>query len=413
MMNKLVVMYSTRDRMDLASQTFPPVSDAPVDVIWADASTKAEDLSYFMNHACRTVKQATAFGGADVAIAWKLSEAIRHSEYTHIMILEDDVLLDQDWYEPTMALFDKGERDGLEVGAVSPRSYVDRVLIQRDGYAVMHNIGAGAIIFTRAAAEIVLRNFRTAWWPDSVRLFAMLSGIDLRTYAAFRGNEQWTTVDWGWEAQLARHGLASLALTPAKCHMIGQDHPLELQGLRLTEGQVIIPGTDNVRDFNKFVTRLETIRDGHYVPESPGMIHRDGSSMLLFPHQMKAIPRALWFGNIEHQRSQGFGPFAYRAGEGGMSLSVHISGPCLFLITGGINGAGITIEDRRSGFKASPALPPDSGQPISIQVPGGPVPPQVTCDFEQGAVFYGLSCSEPQMIDTTFMFSWDQLPRAT
>ncbi len=410
-MNNVVVMYSTRNRIDLASQTFPPISDAPVDIIWADASTKDEDLSYFMNHADRTAKQATVLGGADVAIAWKLSEAIRHSEYTHIMILEDDVLLDQDWYEPTMTLFDKGKRDGLEVGAVSPRSYVDRVLIQRDGYAVMHNIGAGAIIFTRIAAKIVLQNFRTAWWPDSVRLFAMLSGIDLRTYAAFRGNEQWTTVDWGWEAQLARHGLASLALTPAKCRMIGQDHPLELQGLELeTRKNNELMRSDTA--FHKYAACLDNIRKGYYVPEVPGMIHRDGASMLLFPHQMKAIPSTLWFGNIEHQRSQGFGPFAYRAGEGGMSLSVHVSGPCSFLVTGGINGAGIIIEDRRSGFKASPALPPDSGQPISCNVPGGPVPRQVTIDFEQGAAFYGLACSEAQMIDTTFRFDWSQLPKA-
>jgi len=95
-----------------------------------------------------------------------------------------------------------------------------------------------------------------------------------------------------------------------------------------------------------------------------------------------------------------------------MSLSVHISGPCSFLVTGGINGAGITIEDRRSGFKAIPALPGNLGQPISCNVPGGPVPRQITIDFEQGAVFYGLSCSEPQMIDTTFRFDWNQLPKA-
>jgi hypothetical protein len=30
----------------------------------------------------------------------------------------------------------------------------------------------------------------------------------------------------------------------------------------------------------------------------------------------------------------------------------------------------------------------------------------------EGAVFYGLSCDEPQMLDTTFRFDWSQLPEA-
>ena len=67
------------------------------------------------------------FGGADAGIAWKLSYILNHGPpqhppYTHIMLLENDVLLDEDWYEPTINLFREGLRDGLDVGAVSPRS---------------------------------------------------------------------------------------------------------------------------------------------------------------------------------------------------------------------------------------------------------------------------------------------------
>jgi hypothetical protein len=51
-------------------------------------------------------------------------------------------------------------------------------------------------------------------------------------------------------------------------------------------------------------------------------------------------------------------------------------------------------------------------QLASIAVPGGPVPRRVTMEMSEGAVFYGLSCSEPQMLDTTFRFSWNQLPGA-
>jgi hypothetical protein len=337
------------------------------------------------------------------------------------MILEDDVLLDEDWFEPTMALFNKGTEDGLKVGAVSPRSYVDRILVQRDGYAVMHNIGAGVIIFTREAAEIMLRTFRTGWWPDNVRVFGQLSGIDLRTYAAFRGNEQWVTCDWNWEVQLARHGLASLALTPAKCRMIGQDPPLEQQGLHLT-GRGVVMGRwegysgkfDDERAFVQYrdtLKRLGPCVDGIMLSDGWSVLHRDGAGLLVFAHQIGNLVGSSWQGTLESQRSQGYGPFAYRAGPDGASLSVHISGSASFQCSGGRAGARVTIEDHRSGFKSSPMLPPGN-EPISIVVPGGPIPRLITMQLDEGAVFYALACSEPQMIDTTWRFDWKQLPEA-
>src|SRR5229473_6556328 len=260
------------NKLELTKQSFPILRKGQHALLWSDGSTDEDALAFFArNQMPATESYAGVRGGADSGIAHSLTRLLQHpAQYTHMGLVEADVLLDPDWLEPTFALFEKGKADGLEVGAVSPRSYVDRVLIQRDGYAVMHNIGAAAIIFTRAAAEIVLRTFRTHWWPDNVRLFAQLSGIDLRTYAAFRGNDQFVTTDWGFEAQLARCGLASLALTPAKCTMIGQNPPLEQQGLRLTEGQVIIPGTDNEKNFSLYCESLAYLRNGKASFESPG-----------------------------------------------------------------------------------------------------------------------------------------------
>ncbi len=412
---KLALAYNTMNKLELTKQSFPILRKGQHALLWSDGSTDEDALAFFArNQMPATESYAGVRGGADSGIAHSLTRLLQHpAQYTHMGLVEADVLLDPDWLEPTFALFEKGKADGLEVGAVSPRSYVDRILIQRDRYACMHNIGAGAIIFTRAAAEIVLRTFRTHWWPDNVRLFAQLSGIDLRTYAAFRGNDQFVTTDWGFEAQLARRGLASLALTPAKCTMIGQNPPLEQQGLVLTtQLHNDLRADGDTRSFELYRESLAYLRNGGASFESPGMIHRDGISMLFFPHQLQAIG-ASWFGSLELQWAQGFGPFAYRAGKGGISLSVHVSGPWSLLVSGGINGADVIIEDRRSGFKATPNLPPEADHPISIQVPGGPVPRKVTCDFEQGAVFYGLACNESQMIDTTFKFDWNQLPRAT
>ena len=72
-------------------------------------------------------------------------------------------------------------------------------------------------------------------------------------------------------------------------------------------------------------------------------------------------------------------------------------------------GAKVTITDTRSGFKASPTFPPGY-EPIAMQVPGGPIPRTIHLDLAEGAIFYGLQTSDPQMIDNNFRFDWSQLP---
>ena len=350
--------------------------------------------------------QQRILGGPDAAIVWKLSTMLNASQhYTHIGLLENDVLLDEDWFTPTMALFEKGKQDGLTVGAVSARSYVDRVLIQRDGYAVMHNLGAGMVIFTRDAAQAVLHSFRTHWWPANRILFGQLAGIDLATYAAFKGGEHFVSTDWGFDAQLASRGFASLALTPAKCQMIGQKWPLKDQGLELTtEGN--IERADSTESFRKYQASTENIRNGHHC-EIPGLIHRQDRGMLFFPHQLGYIPSHTWQGSLELAWNQGFGPFGYRAGPAGASLSLHIAGFCSFHVGGG----AVTIEDKHSGFRTSPDLTEVKDQ-VAVHVPGGPISRQITLELGAGAVLHGLSTSDPQIIDPRFSFDWSQLPEA-
>jgi hypothetical protein len=408
---KLAIAYSTKDQVELTKQTFKRIR---VNFIWVDGSNTVEGKNFFAKYEHNAIASwADIRGGADAAIAFKLTALLRLPEYyTHLGLLENDVLMDEDWFEPTMALFEKGKEDGINVGAVSARSYCDRVLIQCDGYAVMHNLGAGMVVFTRQAAELVLRSFRTHWWPANRLLFAQLAGIDLATYAAFRGQEQFVTTDWGWEAQLASHGLASLALTPARCTMIGQVPSLKEQGLELTTQSVICLSGAGHKTFERYRDNLCRIGEGKMKIDVPGIIHRDGNGLLFFPHQLPALHGSRREGSWKLQWSQGFGPFAYRAGEGGGYLSVHISGTSCFLVTGGAAGGQVTVEDTRSGFKFAPDLPAQGDNPVSINVPGGPVRREVTAHFSEGTVFYGLSTADQQLIDPTFSFDWSQLPEA-
>lgn len=406
---QLALAYNTKNNLALTKQTFPVLRDGQHALFWSDGSTEFDALNYFEVERENTTRSyAGVRGGPDAGIVHSLTRLLEHPEYTHVGLVEADVLLDEYWFRPTLDLFKKGEAAGLHVGAVSARTYVDRILLQRDGYAVLHNAGAGMIIFTREAAEIVLRSFRTPWWPSNRYLFAQLSGIDLATYAAFGGREQFLCSDWGFEAQLARHGLATLGLTPAKCSMIGQIPLLHEQGLELAQSEIEVR-RDN-KAFKLYAENLDMIREGAFEIAEPGIIHRQQGGQLFFPAQMGYIPGARYDGEWKLKWSQGFGVFSYLVGAGGALLSVPVSGSCSFLVSGGESGATISITDTRSGFKAEPRLPPEQGSFVEINVPGGPVPREIVLRASEGAVFYGLQTVDPQVIDTTFKFDWHQLP---
>jgi len=148
------------------------------DLWWIDGSETLEGQQA-LEETSFTRHHSGIRGGADAAIVFALTAMLNHPVgYTHVGLCENDVLLAPDWFDRTMALFGKGEADGLSVGAVSARAYDDRILIQRDGYAVMHNLGAGHVVYTREAARLILDNYRSAWWPDNRAIFAQLSGID-------------------------------------------------------------------------------------------------------------------------------------------------------------------------------------------------------------------------------------------
>src|SRR5258708_1107863 len=107
---KLGIAYSTRDQVELTRQTFPFALRTGADIFWCDGSRSEEGIGFFeeMGDNVAEVKYQYVFGGADAAIAWKLSIVLASPvSYTHIGLLENDVLLDPDWLEPTLALFGK------------------------------------------------------------------------------------------------------------------------------------------------------------------------------------------------------------------------------------------------------------------------------------------------------------------
>jgi len=427
-MNKVAICFMTKDRVELSRKTLPALvgglgksetmKPLPFDLWMIDGSATDEGRRYPLE----IVNQAKADsgihvrhnvrGGPDAAVAYAVTECLAHG-YEYIGIVENDVLLPNSWFYDTMALFDRARDAGFDAGAVSPRCYEDRILFQRDGYAVCHNLGFGCVIWSRQAARLMLENMRTSWTLENRRVFMDLAGVDIGTYWAFRTGEHMLCADWGVDRVLAAHGLASLALVPSKIEMIGQVPPLAEQGLTIATGESACPAwmCDDEK-FKNFADTLHRIRWGIASYPDQRVFYQTGQGgWLFFAHQLGLLPgyeakgwRLKW--------TQGFGPHSFRADEGA-ELTFSVSGPVSILVGGGEKGAQVKLRDHESGFEMEPLLPADADgrSPVmSLLVPGNIAARKITLQAEPGAIFYGIHVEQEQMYDGTFKFDHTKLP---
>lgn len=402
-MKKLALAFSSKDRVELSKQSMEVLADscryAIANLWWLDGSATPEGKQFF-----RTARfnweagRVRVIGGPDSAIVYALTQMLK-DDADYIGLLENDVLLDPDWLEPTMALFDNQEN--LPVGAVSARSYEDRVLLQRDGYAVMHNVGAGHIIFTREAAQIVLDNYRTGWWPENRAVFSQLSGLDIGKWAAFHHNEQFITADWSWDTILAAHGLATVALTPSKATMIGQD--IAEQGLRLTTGPVDVENPLSEQAFILFRDNLQRIRTGERAIGRVDHLLRTRGGSIIFPHQAEKHG-GLFSGQWKTRWSQGFGPFMYVAGEDAL-FSIPVFGPCAFHVGGG----KVLVNDVATHFSTEIDLS-NQTEMVTLSVPRDMQTGIIRLMFSPGSCLAGIETVQPQPVWKDVTFDYSKLP---
>jgi hypothetical protein len=442
-MNRVAIAFSSKDRVDLTKRTIEPLLQPDkFDLYWCDGSLTEEGQAFHDNHHMIGPKYYPAlFGGSCRYIVFALTQMLKTEDntrapdgfkinlakgeqsltyppqYDYVALVENDVLLDPDWFEPTMALFEQGKADGLKVGAVSARCYEDRILIQRPDYAIMHNLGAGAIIFTREAAELILQTYRTGWTTENRRIFSMLSGIDIGSYWAFRGGEHPLVADWSWDHILASHGLCSLALTPAKATQL---EDIAAMGLKMADAPVEARRNDEA--FKLFVERSAQIRSGALkLPIQPNnRLYHDGAHVI-FPHQIEQIGGA-YSGEWWFKWSLGYGCFAWKAGGGegpSSELNWHgsrgkdfvvakqlnqptveffVIGPLDVLVSGGEQGGKILIEDTHSGFSCDPHLQPEiNGNILQVSVPGAYAYRTIRITaLTPGVVFYGIRTRDAQ-----------------
>lgn len=442
-MNRVAIAFNTCDRVELTKRSIEPLLQPDkFDLHWCDGSKTGQGMMlptvYKTHHGKRIAQHFNICGGSGPAIVYVLTKLLKdtifrddnpkwmaktHYRHDYIGLVENDVLLEPNWFDDMMSLFERGKQDGLEVGAVSARCYEDRILFQKDGYAVCHNLGAGMIMFTRQAAELVLQNYRTVWTSENRLLFAQLSSVDIGNYWAFKGNQNFLVADWNFDRVLAAHGLASLALIPNRVQMLDQDiAPL---GLKYADGKPPEVITDNAKHFERYRDNLAKIREGKFKPGTHIERFHDGNAYTIFPHQIPAMG-GLYQGDWRIRDFQGFGPFCWKAGPGeraygteGKSiypgapeLVVPVSGPCEFIVSGGKEGGRIKIEDEQSGYEAEPFLVPEGDSNfMQIAVPGsaGYRKLRLTA-LDPGVCLFAIKAREPQATLPKVRFDHSTLP---
>lgn len=412
---KIAIAITTKDKVELTRRSIEPLLHGSFDLFWIDGSATDEgkELPYKYGIPPSGFLFSNIGGGADPAIVAAFTKLLEHpNQYDVIGLVESDVLLHKDWYGPTIALFERGESEGLKVGAVSARAYSDRILIQRDGHAVMHNLGAGMILLTREAAHLALQWCRTGFTTENVLLFSQLAGLDLRRWWAFRGAEHMITLDWHLDACLAAHGLASLALTPSPVEMIGQDPPLTEQGLQIANGRYEL--LRNKMAFETYLTRQEMIRRGEFKPTF-SQVHHDSQGYLYFPHQLELLG-AFEEGEWRLKWSQGFGPFSWRSATSEDASIEHcwtipVLGPCSVIVSGGDSGGKVHVEDEQSGYEIELDLMPEAQNgAYQLAIPGSVAYRNIRVTARlPGVVFYGLR-TQIEQPSQPVEFDWNKLP---
>jgi len=218
--------FSTKDRVSFTRQALEAMdTDGGYDIIWNDGSDDAEARAlpetYRFRNARLVEVNHDVRRGADGTICYGLARVLDHG-YDYVGIIENDVVLQPGWFKKLMNLFVLAAADGIVCGAATVRSFESRVIEHRSGYSLNWATGAGMILFSRPAAEIILRKYPILSWTSTSltnfyrRLFRIELGIRIQDeQGQWNDREVRFVPDWGFSPMLYMHGFASVGNIPS------------------------------------------------------------------------------------------------------------------------------------------------------------------------------------------------------
>jgi hypothetical protein len=335
-------------------------------------------------------------GGPDAAITYSLSY-LRDQGYEYIGLLENDILLPGDWLSHTMGLFAAGERDGLRVGAVSARCLKNRRLLQRPGYAVSFNLGAGMIIMRAEAARTVLARYRTIGGREIQAACLAVTGINPFPTAP-EATEHWrAAADWNFDIALLLEGMACLAHSPSLARQLDTDFADNpLMQLQTT----VDPSEVDDAAFALYRThmaRMVPLAAGGSLAAALPQFDVQTQCWTAFPHEIAAADPSFVKGNWELKWSQCLGPFAYVAKDAACEITLPVFAEKCSIICGygpECGAADIAMGDKYGHLDCRAAEPTLTIVGLEgITSPNGQLRLAVR---RPGFAFYGLMISRVQ-----------------
>jgi hypothetical protein len=301
------IIYSTKNRCEFSARTAPfALSEADSDGFWIDGSNTTEGREFpfsVADHlpALREIHRGIG-GGPDRAIIYGLSYLLARG-YKYLALVENDVLLAPGWLSTAIGSMQLAAADGLRVGAATVRTFDRRILFVRPGYAVMFNIGAGMIVFTREAAEAVLATYRSTSGKEISSVCRNLTRGEISGICEPCMREDYFySADWFFDCALMQMGFASIGSLPAMAHNIDSDHAVTLGIRPVAEAQPaagLDPGLFGFFQRNLWAA-AKTIDAVGYCVE-PNL-----DRFIVFPHQ---LPPAGYSGDWRTKWQQACGPF--------------------------------------------------------------------------------------------------------
>ena len=221
--DKIGFAFSTKDRTSFTKSTLDSIDqEKGFDIVWVDGSVTEGGKNLPKNYEFKNVHLAeyhsNVSGGPDVAIQYGLKRLLDLG-YDYCGLIENDIIFQPDWFKNLVELFSLSASDGIVAGAVTIRNFETRVIEYKKDYTINWNIGAGMILFTREAAQLVVDNYKNlATTGLGMRhSYGKLLGIDLKNNKElFKGRvDYFLSLDYSFDRILCKNGFSSIGSIPS------------------------------------------------------------------------------------------------------------------------------------------------------------------------------------------------------